>query len=55
MLSVSPPPTVSSVVVHTLCGVIDEYFAMLMQAPEEVPLVYNHGNYSTCMHQTVGR
>lgn len=36
------PPAVSSVVSRRLCGVIDEYFAMLMQ----VPLEYNHGNYS---------
>lgn len=42
-------PAVSSAVSRRLCGVINEYFAMLMQATE-VPLVYNHGNYSTCIH-----
>lgn len=51
MLLLSPPsvfsPAVSSAVLHRLSGVINEYFATLMQAPE-VPLVYNHGNYRTC-------
>lgn len=42
-------PAESSVVSHQLYGVLNEYFAMLMQAAE-VPLEYNHGNYRNCMH-----
>lgn len=34
------PPAVSFATSGQLCGVIDEYFAMLMQEPAEEPLVY---------------